>query len=145
VSAARRAAAEARETQADEEDQTHEEGEAGEEARVEEGRETLTMQVRENWSHVVGRVETWTPPKDADDHGELVVRVERVEEVKEEAGKAYPNLMEKAEGTTLRVRVPASAAATLDVPDGASITVDVRRGREAGLVFANPEKIRIRS
>ena len=103
------------------------------------------MQIRENWSHVVGRVEKWTPPKDADDHGELVVRVERVDDVKEEAGKAYPNLLEKAEGTTLRVRVPASAAATLDAPDGASITVDVRRGREAGLVFANPEKIRIRS
>ena len=29
------------------------------------------MQVVENWSHVVGRVEKWTPPKDADDHGEL--------------------------------------------------------------------------
>ena len=46
------------------------------------------MQVRENWSHVVGRVEKWTPPKDADDHGELVVRVERVEDVKGEGGKA---------------------------------------------------------
>ena len=103
------------------------------------------MQVRENWSHVVGRVETWTPPKGADDHGELVVRIERVEEVKGEAGTAYANLLEKAEGTTLRVRVPASAAATLDAPDGASIAVDVRRGREPGVVFANPEKIRIRS
>jgi hypothetical protein len=103
------------------------------------------MQVRENWSHVVGRVDKWTPPKDADDHGELVVRVERVEDVKSEAGKAYPNLLEKAEGTTLRVRVPASAAKTLDAPDGAAIALDVRRGREPGLVFANPEKIRVRS
>jgi hypothetical protein len=103
------------------------------------------MQVRENWSHVIGRVEKWTPPKDTADHGELVVRVERVEEVKGEAGKAWPNLLEKAEGTTLRVRVPGSAAATLDAPDGASIALDVRRGREPGLVFANPEKIRIRS
>ena len=103
------------------------------------------MQVKENWSHVVGRVEKWTPPKDADDHGELVVRVERIEDVKGEAGKAWPNLLEKAEGTTLCVRVPASAAATLDAPDGASITIDVRRGREPGLVFAHPDKIRIRS
>jgi hypothetical protein len=101
------------------------------------------MQIVENWSHVVGRVEKWTPPKDADDHGELVVRVERVEGVKGEAGKAYPNLLEKAEGTTLRVRVPASAAKTLDAADGASIAVDVRRGREPGLAFANPEKIRL--
>lgn len=103
------------------------------------------MQVVENWSHVVGRVEKWTPPKDADDHGELVVRVERVEDVKGEGGKAWPNLLEKAEGATLRVRVPASAAARLEAPDGASITLDVRRVREPGVVFAHPDKIRIRS
>ena len=103
------------------------------------------MQVVENWSHVVGRVETWTPPKDADDYGELVIRVDRVEDVKGEGGKVWPNLLEKAEGTTLRVRVPASAARTLDPSDGASIAVDVRRGREPGVVFAHPEKIRIAS
>jgi len=103
------------------------------------------MQVVENWSHVVGRVETWTPPKDADDYGELVIRVDRVEDVKGEGGKAWPNLMEKAEGTTLRVRVPASAAKTLDAPEGASIALDVRRVREPGVVYANPEKIRVGS
>ena len=103
------------------------------------------MQVVENWSHVVGRVETWTPPKDADDYGELVIRVDRVEDVKGEGGKAWPNLMEKAEGTTLRVRVPASAAKTLDPADGALIAVDVRRVREPGVVYANPEKIRVGS
>ena len=102
-------------------------------------------QVVENWSHVVGRVEKWTPPKDADDHGELVVRVERVEDVKGERGKAWPNLLDKAEGTTLRVRVPASAARTLDPADGASIALDVRRVREPGVVFAHPEKIRVGS
>jgi hypothetical protein len=101
------------------------------------------MQVVENWSHVVGRVERWMPPKGADDHGELVVRVERVGDVKGDGGKAFPNLLAKAEGTTLRVRIPASAAATLDAPEGASVAVDVRRGREPGVVFANPERIRI--
>ena len=103
----------------------------------------MTMQVKENWSHVVGRVEKWTPPQEADDHGELVVRVERVEDVKDDVGTAYPNLLAKAEATTLRVRVPASAARTLDASDGTSIAVDVRRGREPGLVFAHPEKIRL--
>jgi hypothetical protein len=103
------------------------------------------MQVVENWSHVVGRVEKWTAPKDADDHGELVVRVERVEDVKGDGGQAFPNLLEKAEGTTLRVRVPASAARTLDAPDGAAVALDVRRVRDPGVVFANPEKIRVRS
>ncbi len=102
------------------------------------------MQVKENWSHVVGRVEKWTAPKAPDEPGELVVRVERVRDVKGEGGKPWPNLLEQAEGSTLRVQVPSSAAADLEVADGASITVDVRRGRETGVVFANPEKIRIR-
>ncbi|MEO5822084.1 MAG: hypothetical protein ABIT71_16390 [Vicinamibacteraceae bacterium] len=93
---------------------------------------------------MVGRVEKWTPPKDADDYGELVVRVERITDAKGEDGKAYPNLLETAEGATLRVRVPASAAANFDAPTGASIAVDVRRGREAGIVFANSETLRIK-
>lgn len=103
----------------------------------------MTMQVKENWSHVVGRVEKWTPPKDADGAGELVVRVERVSDVMGEGGKPWPNLLEKAEGTTLRVRVPGSAACDLDVAEGATATIDVRRGRDAAVVFANPETIRI--
>jgi hypothetical protein len=100
------------------------------------------VQVRENWSHVTGRVESWTPPKDAEDHGELVVKVERVGAVPSETGgPPMPNLLEKAEGTTLRVRVPSSAAAKLDAASGARISVDVRRGKDPGIVFAHPEKI----
>jgi len=98
------------------------------------------MQVVENWSRIAGRVESWTPPKDADGHGELVVRVEKVSDV-----KGHPNLLEKAEGTTLRVRVPPSAASKIDPAEGAAVTVDVRRGRDAGVVFANPETLRVRS
>lgn len=104
------------------------------------------VQVRENWSHIVGCVESWTPPKDADDHGELVLRIERVEDVPAGAGgKAPPNMLAKAEGTTVRVRVPASAAAKIDPASGAAISVDVRRGKDPGVVFAHPKKIRVRS
>jgi hypothetical protein len=103
------------------------------------------MQAKENWSHVVGRVESWTPPKDAEGHGELVVRVERVSDVKGEGGKAWPNLLDKAGGTTLRVRVAGGVAAGLEIVEGATVTADVRRGREPGVVFANPEKIRVRA
>jgi hypothetical protein len=103
------------------------------------------MQVRENWSHVVGRVESWTPPSGDADHGELVVRVERVKPVAAEGGKSYPNMIEKAEGTTLRVRVPASAAAKLDPKAGATVAVDVRRGRDPNVVFAHPEKVTVGS
>ena len=104
------------------------------------------VQVRENWSHVTGRVESWTPPKDAEDHGELVLKIERVEAVPAATrGKTHPNMLEKAEGTTLRVRVPASAAAKLDPASGATVSADVRRGRAPGVVFAHPEKIRVRA
>jgi hypothetical protein len=102
------------------------------------------MQVKENWSHVVGRVEKWTAPKGPDEPGELIVRVERVGDVKGEGGKSWPNMLDEAEGSTLRVRVPGSAAAGLDASEGDAITVDVRRGREPGVVFANPEKIQVR-
>ena len=97
------------------------------------------MQVVENWSRVTGRIVSWTPPTGDDEPGELVVHVERVEPV-----KGHRHLLEKVEGTSLRVRVPPSAAATLDPAAGTSIALDVRRGREPGVVFANPEKIRLR-
>jgi hypothetical protein len=101
------------------------------------------MQVKENWSRVTGQVEKWTAPDATDAPGELLVRVERVADVKDDGGKAWPNLLEQAVGSTLRVQVPGSAAADLHVAEGASITVDVRRGRETGVVFANPERIRV--
>jgi len=101
------------------------------------------MQVKENWAHIVGRVEKWTAPKGPDEPGELVVRVERVADVKGEGGNPWPNMLDKAEGSTLRVQVPASAAGALEAADGDAVTVDVRRGREPGVVFANPEKIRV--
>ena len=104
------------------------------------------VQVRENWSHVTGRVESWTPPKDAEDYGELVLKIERVDDVPSATrGRAHPNMLEKAEGTTVRVRVPASAASKLDPAAGATISADVRRGKAPGVVFAHPEKIRVRS
>jgi hypothetical protein len=36
-----------------------------------------------------------------------------------------------------------SRCGSLDAAEGDSVTVDVRRGREAGVVFANAEKIRV--
>lgn len=96
------------------------------------------MQVVENWSRVTGRVVSWVPPKSAGEPGELVVHVERVQPV-----KGHRHLLEKAEGTSLRVRVPPSAAAGLKARAGAEIAVNVRRGRDTGVVFANPESIRI--
>ena len=101
------------------------------------------MQVKENWSRVTGEVEKWTAPDAADAPGQLLVRVERVADVEDDGGKPWPNLLEKAVGSTLRVHVPASAAAGLDAAEGATITLDVRRGREPGVAFAHPGKIRV--
>jgi hypothetical protein len=125
----------------DEEDEEDQEGQARP-----EGPEALMVQVRENWSHVTGRVERWTPPKDAEDYGELVLKIERVEQVTTTTrGRAFPNMLEKAEGTTIRVRVPPSAATKLDASPGATVSVDVRRGKDPAVVFAHPEKIRVRA
>ena len=102
------------------------------------------MQVVENWSRVTGRVVAWTPPTGDDEPGELVVDVDRVEPVARQGGKPWPNLLEKAEGQRLRVRVPPSAAKGLQAQAGVSIELSVRRGRDASVVFANPETIRLR-
>lgn len=101
------------------------------------------MQVKENWSRVTGQIEKWTAPAAADAPGELLVRVERVADVKDDGGRPWLNLLDEVVGSTLRVHVPGSAAAGLDVVDGGTITLDVRRGREPGVVFANPGKIRV--
>jgi hypothetical protein len=101
------------------------------------------MQIKENWSRVTGRVEKWTAPDAPDAPGELLVRIERVAAVKDDGGRPWPNLLEKEVGSTLRVQVAGSAAVDLHVAEGASVTVDVRRGRETGVVFANPERIRV--
>ena len=61
------------------------------------------------------------------------MRVERVGDVKGEGGKPWPNLLDKAEGSTLRVQVPGSAAAGLDVADGR-----VHHGRRAARPRARP-------
>lgn len=103
------------------------------------------MQVIENWSRVTGRVVSWTPPAGDDQPGELVVDVERVDPVEREGGRTWPNRLDKAAGQRLRVRVPPSAAATLEAQAGDAVTLNVRRGRDATVVFANPEAIDLRS
>lgn len=99
------------------------------------------MQVVENWSRVTGRVVSWTPPPDEAGAGELVVEVSRVEPVPRGGGQCWPNLLGNAVGRALRVRVPPSAAASLRAAPGAGIALDVRRGRDPDLVFANGETI----
>jgi hypothetical protein len=97
------------------------------------------MQIRENWAHVVGRVERWTPPAGADDHGELVVRIERVKDV-----KGFPNLLQQEEGAMLQVRVPSSGARALEACSGVTVSLDVRRVKDPAVVYANPETIEVR-
>jgi hypothetical protein len=103
------------------------------------------MQAIENWSRVTGRVVSWAPPAGDDQPGELVIDVERVEPVAREGGRTWPNRLEQAAGQRLRVRIPPSAAATLKARAGDAVSVNVRRGRDASVVFANPEAIDLRS
>jgi hypothetical protein len=72
------------------------------------------------------------------------VDVERVEPVERAGGRAWPNRLEKAAGRPLRGPDPPAAAAALRAQAGDAVTLNVRRGRDATLVFAHPETIDLR-
>jgi len=96
-------------------------------------------QIVENWSRISGRVESWDAPTSPNDEGILTVRVKQVGSVATEKGAAYPNLLERVKGTTVRIRVPAAAVPRVRARAGEEITLDVRRGRSPDLLFAHPD------
>ena len=96
------------------------------------------VQIIENWSRIVGRVEAWDPPAREGESGTLALRVEQVSEITQPSGSTYPNLLGGCEGRVLRVHVPATAAGSLDTAVNARVVLDVRRGRAPDVVFARP-------
>jgi hypothetical protein len=99
------------------------------------------VQIVENWSRVRGRVEAWEPPRESGQPGALTIAVERVEDVAAPDGARYRNLLADAEGTTIHVIVPASAATRVQPIAGSTVVVEVRRGGSPERLFANPERI----
>jgi len=103
-----------------------------------------TVQIVENWSRILGRVENWEPPRKSGGPGTLTIAVERVEDVASSDGSPHHNLLAGAAGTTIHVIVPASAATRVVPPKGSMAVVEVRRGGSPGRVFANPDRITLR-
>lgn len=103
------------------------------------------MPIVENWSRLRGRVQAWDPPKKAGDPGTLTIVVDRVDDVAAEDGTRHRNMLSRSAGTTVRVTVPASAAAQIKPRKGSKAVVDVRRGRVPDRLFAHPEHIKLTS
>ena len=99
------------------------------------------VQIAENWSRILGRVEAWQPPRKAGDPGTLTIVVDRVEDVVSRDGSRHRNLLADAAGTTVHVVVPASAAEHVKPRKGSTAVVEVRRGQSPERVFAHPERI----
>ena len=103
------------------------------------------MHIAENWSRIRGTVEAWDPPKKAGDSGTLTLAVEQVDDVTAADGTQHRNLLANATGRTVRVTVPASAAAHVQPHKGETAVIDVRRGKTPDRVFAHPEHISLRT
>lgn len=103
------------------------------------------MTIAENWSRLRGTVAAWEPPKRAGDPGTLTIAVDRVDDVAAPDGSRHRNMLSGTAGKTVRVTVPASAAAHFRPPKGSTAVVDVRRGRDPDSYFAHPEQIRVTS
>ena len=103
------------------------------------------MPIAENWSRLRGRVEAWDPPKKAGDPGTLTIVVDRVDDVAAADGTRHRNMLSDTAGRTVRVTVPASAAARIKARKGSTAVVNVRRAREPDRLFAHPEHIKLTS
>ena len=99
------------------------------------------MQIAENWSRIRGRVEAWQPPRKDGEPGTLTIAVDRVEDVVSRDGSRHRNLLADAQGRTVQVVVPASAAKHVEPTKGSTAVVEVRRGPSPERVFAHPDRI----
>jgi hypothetical protein len=104
-------------------------------ASVETGAVTgAVVQIVENWSRIVGRVEGWEPPARGEP-GILTLRVARVADVPRGSSGAYANLLQETRGRVVRVSVSEPVAVGLGIAVGCDIDLDVRRGRSPEQLF----------
>lgn len=101
------------------------------------------MQIAENWSRIRGRVTAWQRPRNKGEAGTLTIAVSGVEDVVSQDGSRHRNMLAGSAGKTMRVIVPASAAAHLEARKGSTAVVDVRRGQSPDRVFAHPDRITV--
>ena len=91
------------------------------------------MQIIENWTDVVGKVEDVAPSDVSDDFVKMKVAVNQTKPV-----KGFANLLEDAKGQTLDVEVPRQAAEQLQ--PGAKVSCRLRRAGNRK-IFAHPEQV----
>ena len=96
----------------------------------------------ENWSLVTGRVEQWQPAA-GDAAAEATVLIESVQPVVRPDGAAFANFLEARDGQRVRIRFPEGVAERAGVSEGVRLRLQVRRGRDAELYFANAEHVEV--
>ena len=91
------------------------------------------MQIIENWTDVVGKVEDVEPSDVSDDFVKVKMAVNQTKPV-----EGFANLLDDAKGQTLAVEVPKKAAAPLQ--PGEKVSCRLRRGGNKK-IFAHPEQV----
>ena len=82
----------------------------------------MYVPIIENWSEIWGEVQGLSPSADLGGFSEVDVLVQQVQPVDD-----YPNLLEGAAGSTLKVLFPEDLAAALDLCQGCGIHCRVRK------------------
>jgi hypothetical protein len=93
------------------------------------------MQVIENWADIRGKIRSVSEPGDIPGFTTALIDVSNVTPV---AG--FANLFEHANGQTVRINIPESAAHRLPLTAGGLIAFRVRRGGP-NTAFAHPDKL----
>jgi len=95
------------------------------------------VSIAENWTFIVGTVETLQPVHNVD-AVDLVVKIDTVAEV-----KGFRSYLTDAAGSTLQIRIPRELVASSGVTPGCTIHTRVRRGRNSALVFAHTREFTV--
>ena len=93
-------------------------------------------QIVENWSDIEGRLQDNNP---SNTPGFTILEI-RVASVTPVAG--FPNLLEDAAGTTIKVNAPDQLVQGLDLSKGATVRCRVRRAGPKN-IFVHPEHLSI--
>jgi hypothetical protein len=106
------------------------------------GEPAAMVPIVENWSLVTGRVERWQPAA-GDAAAEATVLIESVQPVVRPDGAVFANFLEARDGERVRIRFPEGVAERAGVAEDVRLRLQVRRGRDADLFFANAEHVEV--
>lgn len=93
------------------------------------------VQAIANWARLTGTVREVRPPGDASPMSELVIQVDRADDV-----EGFPNLLSETPGQELTVAVKTANPGDLGLEPGASVSVHAQRA-SPDVVIAQPSGI----